>query len=253
MKKRGLMKQHRVLIAGLILLAACASPVLAIERTAEKRTARASTVQEPSRQEPAMRELTMQAPTMQEPATQAPTIQEPAVEQSEQPVREFLLLATNKTSTLEEELNEAADAGYRFRAVMGGDTAFGGDEAVAIMERVDGGEPQRYEYKLLATSRTSTMQREAQEAADAGFQYKGQTVFSSMFGGDEVVLILERDIEMPPEPYEVLLLATSRTSTMQEELREAADAGYEFVGFTVGETSFRGNEVVSIMKRRISR
>lgn len=97
------------------------------------------------------------------------------------------------------------------------------------------------------------MQREAQEAADAGFQYRGQTVFSSMFGGDEVVLILERDVEMPPEPYEILLLATSQTSSMQEELREAADAGFEFVGFTVGETAFRGNEVVSIMKRRIGR
>jgi hypothetical protein len=188
------------------------------------------------------------------PAQQA-TAQEPVAQEQavEPPLREFLLLATNKTSTLEEELNEAADAGYRFRDVMGGDTAFGGNEAVAIMERVDGGEPQRYEYKLLATSRTSTMQEEAQEAADAGFAYRGQTVFSSMFGGDEVVLILERDIEFPPEPYEVLLLATSKTSTMQEELSEAADAGYEFVGFTVGSTAFRGNEVVSIMRRRIER
>jgi hypothetical protein len=78
-------------------------------------------------------------------------------------------------------------------------------------------------------------------------------VFSSLFGGDEVVLILERDVEFPPQPYEVLLLATSKTSTMQEELSEAADAGYEFVGFTVGSTAFRGNEVVAIMRRRIER
>jgi hypothetical protein len=191
----------------------------------------------------------------QQPAAQQAGAQEPAAQEptAEQPLREFLLLATSKTSTLEEELNEAADAGYRFLEVMGGETAFGGDEAVAIMERVDGGEPQRYEYKLLATSRTSTMQEEAQEAADAGFQYKGQTVFSSLFGGDEVVLILERDVEFPPQPYEVLLLATSKTSTMQEELSEAADAGYEFVGFTVGSTAFRGNEVVAIMRRRIER
>jgi hypothetical protein len=175
-----------------------------------------------------------------------------AEEIAQQPVREYLLLATNRTSTLEEELNEAADAGYRFREVMGGGTAFGGDEAVAIMERVDGAEP-RYEYKLLATKRTSTMQKEAQEAADAGFQYRGQTVFSSMFGGDEVVLIMERDMDAPPQPYEILLLATSQTSTMQEELTEAGDAGFEFVGFTVGTTAFGGTEVVSIMGRRIER
>jgi hypothetical protein len=29
------------------------------------------------------------------------------------------VLATNKTSTMQKEMNEAADAGYRFAAVMG--------------------------------------------------------------------------------------------------------------------------------------
>lgn len=212
----------------------------------------AATIEQAEPREPAMQQTTADQ-SAAEPWEAA--IQQAPAEQAadEQVIREFLLLATNKTSTLEEELNEAADAGYRFREVMGGDTAFGGDEAVAIMERLNGGEPQRYEYKLLATSRTSTMQEEAQEAADAGYRYKGQTVFSSMFGGDEVVLILERDVEVPPEPYEILLLATSKTSTMQEELTEAGDAGFEFVGFTVGSTAFRGNEVVSIMRRRIDR
>jgi hypothetical protein len=172
---------------------------------------------------------------------------------SQSPVREYLLLATSKTSSMEEELNESADAGFRFEDVMGGETAFGGNEVVTVMSRVDGGEPFRYEYKLLATSKTGTMQEEGQEAADAGFRYVGQTVFSSRFGGKEVVLILERDREFEPEPYEIKLLATSKTSTMQEELQEAADAGYEFVGFTVADTGFRGKELVSIMRRSIAR
>ena len=46
------------------------------------------------------------------------------------------VLATNKTSTLEKELNEAAETGFRFSAVMGGETAMGGNEVVAIVTRV---------------------------------------------------------------------------------------------------------------------
>lgn len=165
------------------------------------------------------------------------------------PVWEYVLLATSKTSTMEKELNESAKAGFRFEDVMGGETAFGGNEVVAVMSREDGGEPGRYEYRLLATSRTGTMQREAQEAADAGFRYVGQTVFQSLFGGKEVVLILERDRELDYDPYEVRLLATTRTGTMQRELQEAGADGYEFVGFTVATTAFGGDELVSIMRR----
>jgi len=168
-------------------------------------------------------------------------------------VYEYALLATSKTSTLEEELNASADAGFRFEDVMGGGTAFGGNEVVAVMSRVGGGEPGRYEYKLLATSRTGTMQNEAQEAADAGYRHVGQTVFSSRFGGREVVLIVERDSEFPPVPSEVKLLATSRTGTMQRELTEAGEAGYEFVGFTVASTLIGGNELVSIMTRPLAK
>jgi hypothetical protein len=102
------------------------------------------------------------------------------------------VLATIRTSTMEKELNEAAEAGFRFQAVMGGDSAFGGKEVVAVMSRT-GTERGRYGYKLLATSKTSTMQKELQQASDAGFHYRGQTVFGSAFGGDEVVVILERD------------------------------------------------------------
>jgi hypothetical protein len=33
---------------------------------------------------------------------------------------------------MEKELNAAAEAGFRFRAVMGGETALGGNEVVVI-------------------------------------------------------------------------------------------------------------------------
>ena len=55
------------------------------------------------------------------------------------------------------------------------------------------------------------MQKEIQEAGDEGFEYKGQTVFETTFGGKEVVVILEKDKEFPIRKYEYKLLATSVT------------------------------------------
>lgn len=160
---------------------------------------------------------------------------------------EYRLLATSRTSTMQKELNQAAEEGFRFGAFMGGSTAFGGNEVVAVMTRTPGGSG-RFAYKLLATSKTSTMQRELQEAADAGYEYKGQSIFESL-GGREVVLILERDKDAEPRAWEYLLLATSKTSTMQKELTQAGRSGYDLVGMTVAETALGGSEVVAITRR----
>jgi hypothetical protein len=160
----------------------------------------------------------------------------------------YRLLATTKTSTMQKEMNEAADAGYRFGGLMGGDTAFGGGEVLAIMVRMPEVAP-KYAYRVLATSKTSTMQKEIQEAGDAGFEYRGQTVFSSAFGGEEVVVILERDKHETPKLFEYRLLATAKTGTMQKELQVAGDAGFELVGITVAKTSMGGSEVVVITRR----
>jgi hypothetical protein len=107
----------------------------------------------------------------------------------------------------------------------------------------------RYAYRLLATTKTSTMQKELQAASDDGFEYRGQTVFSSAFGGDEVVAILERDNTDAARRFEYRLLATSKTSTLEKELREAGDAGFEVVGMTISKTALGGKELVAITRR----
>jgi len=164
---------------------------------------------------------------------------------------EYRVLATNKTSTMEKEMRDAAAAGFRFGGTMGGETAFGGNEVVVVMTRA-GGPAQRYEYRLLATTKTSTMQRELEEAAAGGFQYRGQSVFSSMFGGKEVVVILERDREATSKDrWEYRLLATSKTSTMQRELSDNGAQGFEFVGMTVASTAMGGSELVTITRRKV--
>ncbi|HKQ89272.1 MAG TPA: hypothetical protein VJZ77_01220 [Blastocatellia bacterium] len=165
---------------------------------------------------------------------------------------EYRLLATNKTSTMEKEMNQAAAEGFRFGGAMGGETAVGGAEMVVIMWRKPDADAPRYDYRLLATNKTSTMQKELSGAGEAGFLYAGQTVYNSAFGGREVVVILERS-KGEKTAYEYRLLATNKTSTMQNEMSEASRAGYVFCGMTVAETSFGGREVVSIMRKQVGK
>ena len=162
---------------------------------------------------------------------------------------DYRVLSTTKTSTMQKEMQEAAEAGFRFGDVMGGSTAFGGSEVVVVMTKSTEGQ---FEYRLLATNKTSTMQKEMQEAGDAGFEYRAQTIFKSAFGGKEVVAILERPRDLKvPQRFEYRLLATSKTSTMQKELQEAGEQGFEFVGLTVAKTLMGGEEVVSILRRKV--
>jgi hypothetical protein len=166
-------------------------------------------------------------------------------------MRDYRVLATSRTSTMQEEMRQAGDAGFRFVAAMGGETAIGGREVVVIMEKARG-DSVRYEYLLLAANRTSTLQKELQESADAGYQIVGQTVFQSTFGGRETSAILERGPSgADTVRYEYKLLATSRTSTMQKELQELAAEGFVATGLTVGETALGGNELVVITRRRV--
>ncbi len=161
---------------------------------------------------------------------------------------EYRVLATNKTSTMEKELNAAAELGFRFQSAMGGETAIGGNEVVTVVSKTEGSKG-HYAYKLLATSKTSTMEKELQAAAEAGFEYRAQTVFNSAFGGDEVVCILERDKDAGEARGQYRLVATTKTSTLEKELVDAGAAGYQVLGMTVAKTALGGKELVAIMRR----
>lgn len=164
---------------------------------------------------------------------------------------DYRLLATTKTSTMEKEMNQAADAGFVFGGVMGGESSFGGKEVVVIMKKSleERGAAKR-RYLLLATSKTGTLQKELQQAGDEGFEYCGQTVFESAFGGREVSIILERvQLTERARRIEYKVLATSKTSTMEKELRQSGEAGFLFLGVVIGKTAFGGKEVVSVLQK----
>ena len=161
----------------------------------------------------------------------------------------YKILATSKTSTMQKEMQEAGDTGFRFVAVMGGETAIGGKEVVVLVEKA-ADDKNTYSYRLLATSKTSTLQKELQEAGDAGFHTVGQTVFESAFGGRETVAIVEKGSADPnTKRWEYKLIATSKTSTLEKELKEVADAGFQAVDLTVGKTALGGSEIVVITRR----
>ena len=86
----------------------------------------------------------------------------PARAQQAEPPDKYLILATSSTGTTEEELNAAGARGYHVAGAQGGQTAFGGNEAVVIMALDPEG--RQFRYILLATSRTGTMQEELNEA-----------------------------------------------------------------------------------------
>jgi hypothetical protein len=164
---------------------------------------------------------------------------------------DYRVMATTKTGTMEKEMNQAAEAGYIYAGVMGGESAFGGKETLVVMRKQlgEGAEQPRRVYKLLATSKTGTMDKELHRAGEEGFEYCGATVFESAFGGREVAVILEKQSATASGRIEYKLLATSKTSTMQKELQEAGASGFVFKGVMVGKTAFGGNEVISILAR----
>lgn len=144
------------------------------------------------------------------------------------PEQRYLLLAAKRTGTMEKELNEVAAQG--FRVLVGSPTS--GVEMAVFMERV-AMPPNTYHYKLLATTRTGTMQKELNEAAREGYRLLPRTMIAKTepgpFGGVEVVVLLEK-APNSTKRYDYKLLATSLTGTLQREVSEAIQAGYIIAG-----------------------
>jgi hypothetical protein len=106
---------------------------------------------------------------------------------------QYRLLATSKTSSMQKELQAASDAGFEFIGQTVFESAFGGNEVVAILERGTEADARvRYDYKLVATSKTSTLQKELQDLGREGYQALDMAVGKTAMGGNELVVILRR-------------------------------------------------------------
>ena len=101
----------------------------------------------------------------------------------------YRLLATARTSTMEKELNQAAQEGFRLlpRTITAKE-GFLSNEIVTVLE-LSPKSNKRYEYKLLATSRTSTLQKEVAQTESDGF------VLVGLVGRGENMVIMEKEVE----------------------------------------------------------
>jgi hypothetical protein len=129
----------------------------------------------------------------------------------------YLLLATERTRTMQQEISAAAARGFRVVAASPKE----GSEVVVLLEQTT----DEYEYRLVAATKRTTLQREISDAAEAGYRIVPRAVTGK---GDEVVVLMEKGAEGPATTqYQVL--ATERTGTLQKEISEASANGYTLV------------------------
>jgi hypothetical protein len=101
----------------------------------------------------------------------------------------YRLLATARTSTMEKELNQAAQEGYRLlpRTITAKE-GFLSNEIVSVLELTPKSS-KRYQYRLLATSRTGTLQKEVAQSEADGF------VLVGLVGRGENMVIMEKEAD----------------------------------------------------------
>jgi hypothetical protein len=159
----------------------------------------------------------------------------------------YVLLATQRTGTMQQEINEAAAKGFRVVAASRTE----GTEVIVLLEQ----STDKYQYRLIATTRTGTLQREIGDAAADGYRVVPRAVttkrtgggLAGALGGDtrnegELLVLMEKGPEGAANAnYQVL--ATSRTGTLQKEISQAALNGYILVAL-----ASRG-EHVAILER----
>jgi hypothetical protein len=92
---------------------------------------------------------------------------------------------------MQKELQAAGDEGFEHCGQSVFKKTFG-VEVMVILERDREAKLKLWEYKLLATKKTSTMQKEIKEAAAEGYQFVAFSTGSTFFGGNEVVTIMRR-------------------------------------------------------------
>jgi hypothetical protein len=163
----------------------------------------------------------------------------PAVAAGQNAQSGYLVLDTAKTSTMQKELQDAADRGYRLVPGQGSWLLS------AILEK-PAGEAEPIDYLLMATSRSGTMQKEMAGAAAQGYR------FASVLGiGHEVIVAMQRRKGATAQTHEQVLLATTSIGTMARELGVEVGKGFRFVGQTVFDRALGGPEYVAILERPI--
>ena len=143
----------------------------------------------------------------------------------------FLILSTKRIQTMEKELDEVAAKGFR---VLYGAPTVTYDMAL-FLEKIEN--PERpFSYKILATSRNKTMEKELNEQASKGFRLLPRTmIFKQGLFTAEVVSVMERKFESNIA-YEYKLIEAGKETKLQQKIDAARADGFNPITMiTLGE------------------
>ena len=135
----------------------------------------------------------------------------------DEPQPEYKLTTTALTHNLEKDIAEASAGGFRAIALTGLETQ------TALLEKLPGSEDSATSYRLLATQRVSTMEKEIAAAAAQNFK-----VVAATGAGNEILLLVEK-MAAGAKNRDYKVISTTRTSTFEKEINHAAAEGYQIV------------------------
>lgn len=134
----------------------------------------------------------------------------------------YLVLSTKKIQTMEKELDEAARKGFR---VLYGAPTQQFDMAI-LLQRAPEAKDEAYSYKILATMRNKTMEKEMNEFASQGYRLLPRTiVWKQGFFTSELLMIMERDPHVKTN-YEYKLVTGGKETKLHKKIDEAMTQGF---------------------------
>ncbi len=135
----------------------------------------------------------------------------------------YLVLSTKKISTMEKELDEVAAKGFR---VLYSAPTEQWDMAL-FLRRDEESIKNPATYKILATSRLSTMKKELNEFAEQGYRFLARTaIFKQGFVTAEFVTVMER-LANPTTRYEYKLVQGRKETKVHKEIDAAIAEGFQ--------------------------
>lgn len=134
----------------------------------------------------------------------------------------YLVLSTKRIQTMEKELDEVAAKGFR---VLYGAPTQQFDMAI-LLKRVPEAAQTPYSYKILATSRNKTMEKELNEVAAQGYRLLPRTViFKQGFFTAELTMLMEREPKST-RTYEYKLVSAGKETKLHKKIDEAITQGF---------------------------
>lgn len=148
------------------------------------------------------------------------------------PDQSYLVLSTKRIQTIEKELDEVAAKGFR---VLYGAPTQQFDMALLLKRVQDAGQAP-YSYKVLATTRNKTMEKEMNDAASQGYRLLPRTViFKQGLFTAELVMLMEREPKSN-NSYVYKLVTAGKETKLHKKIDESIAQGFSPVTMiTIGE------------------